>query len=189
MSRKKVSVLTVTLFALVAIVLLGVGGVAKSSSGESGVAAAACGENAASTRPTDGCGARAMTSNSCPMGAATSDAGKGCPMSSHASKSGCSSSCVGKPSKTAKVESIEYREGRTVVMEGRYVCGACELGIGENCQPAFRSTDGKNYLLVRNNLSKQLRNDARDKDVEIVSRVRKLDGVKYLEVEVVRPLS
>jgi hypothetical protein len=46
--------------------------------------------------------------------------------------------------------------------------------------------------LTRNNLSNrlhELHETAKDKDVEIVTRVRKLDGVKYLEVEAVRDLS
>jgi hypothetical protein len=107
------------------------------------------------------------------------------------SKADCSKACGGKSTKTAKIESIGDREGKTVVLAGRYVCGTCELGVGgeDECQPAFRTKDGKNYLLSKNNLSDRLRADAREKDVEIVSRVKKLDGVKYLEVEAIRAAS
>ncbi len=179
MSGVRASVLLIGLFAVAVVVLVGASDVARSSE-KSGVKSACCAKNA---------GAQAATSHeSCPKASASTDAGKGCPMSSSHSKGGCSQTCA-KPSKTADVESIRHREGKTVVLAGRYVCGTCELGVGDDCQPAFRTADGKNYLLIRNNLSQQLRNDARDKDVEIVSRVKKLDGVKYLEVEVVRTAS
>ena len=193
MSRAKASVLFVGLFALAAVSFVGTIGVAKSSSGESGIMAAACegqscAQAATSHASGSGCAKTARSSGSCPMASSSVDAGKGCPMSSADSKA-CARTCGSKPSKTAKVETIKDREGSTLVLTGRYVCGHCELGVGEDCQPAFRTTDGKNYLLMKNNLSKQLRSDARDKDVEIVSRIKKLDGVKYLEVEVVRAAS
>jgi hypothetical protein len=193
MSRAKASVLLVGLFALAAVSLVGAIDVAKSSSGDSGMMAGACEEHAcaqaASSRTSgSGCATTMKSTGSCPMASASADAGKACPMSSADSKA-CPRTCGTKPSKTAKVESIKKREGETLVLTGRYVCGHCDLGVGEDCQPAFRTTDGKNYLLMKNNLSKQLRSDARETDVEIVSRIKKLDGVKYLEVEVVRAAS
>jgi hypothetical protein len=98
-------------------------------------------------------------------------------------------SCGGKASKTASIESVPYREGKTIVLAGHYVCGHCELGISDGCQPGFQTKDGKNYLLIKNNLSNELRGTARDKDVEIVTRVKRANGVKYLEVEAIRSLS
>jgi hypothetical protein len=191
MSRVKPSVLVVGLFVVAAVAFVGASSVATSVSKNAAVTTAPCdmqaGAKAVSPHATGGCCARtAKASTSCPVRSASTDAGKGCPMSSSGSKAGCSPSCTSRPSKTATLESIDYREGKTLVLTGRYVCGTCELGVGDNCQPAFRTTDGKNYLLMRNNLSKQLRSDARDKDVEIVTRVRKFDGTKYLEVEAVR---
>ena len=73
-----------------------------------------------------------------------------------------------------------------MVLTGRYVCGYCDLGVSEKCQAAFRTSDGKNYLLVKNNFTKELKQTARNNDVEIVTHVEKFDGVKYLEVDVVR---
>jgi len=101
----------------------------------------------------------------------------------------CAKPCGPKAAKTAGIESINEREGERIVLAGHYACGYCDLGVSDSCQPGFQTKDGKNYLLVRNNLSKELKTAARDKDVEIVTRVKKLDGVKYLEVEVVRHAS
>ncbi len=102
-------------------------------------------------------------------------------------KSACKSACMSKGSKAADIEDLPYREGTRIVLTGRYVCGLCNLGVTEECQPGFQTKEGQNYLLVTNNLSDKLHDTARDNDVEIVSRVRKLNGVKYLEVDVVRP--
>ena len=104
-------------------------------------------------------------------------------------KSACKPMCTSKSSKAASIEDLPYREGTRIVLTGRYVCGLCNLRVTEKCQPGFQTKEGQNYLLVTNNLSDKLHGTARDNDVEIVSRVRKLNGVKYLEVDVVRPLT
>ena len=104
-------------------------------------------------------------------------------------KSACKSACTSKGSKAASIEDLPFSEGTRIVLTGRYVCGLCNLCVTDECQPGFQTKEDQNYLLVTNNLSDKLRDTARDKDVEIVSRVRKLNGVKYLEVDVVRPLT
>lgn len=160
MSRVKVSVFVIGLIAVVAIAFMGASSFVSSSAKDAGSSAA--GEK--------GC----AVSSSCPM-----------------SKTDCAKTCGGKSTKTAKIETIGEREGKTVVLSGRYVCGTCDLGVAGDgeCQPAFKTKDGKNYLLSKNDLSEKLRADARDKDVEIESRVKKLDGKKCLEVEAIRAAS
>jgi hypothetical protein len=115
--------------------------------------------------------------------------GSACKTSSGKCPHGCASACGAKRAKTASLEDIPYREGRRMVLTGHYVCGKCTLNLSESCQEAFRTEDGKNYLLVKNNLSKTLREAALDENVEIVTTVRKSGGVKYLEVHVIRPLA
>lgn len=199
MSRVKTAVLAAGLIAVVAVAFVGASSFVASSSKDSGSASSGCGGHdhavAATSLAASGCGQTQAASGSktCASGKVSAASDKGCAVSScPLSKAGCSTPCGSKPSKTAKIESIDNREGDVVVMKGRYVCGTCELGLKAadgGCQPAFQTKDGKNYLLSKNNLSEKLRAEAREKDVEISSRVRKLSGVKYLEVEAVRAAS
>jgi hypothetical protein len=198
MSKAKTAVLAIGLIAVVAVAFVGASSYVADKSSDSGSSAAGCGGHsqamAADSQTKSGCSGPASASKSCPTAKVSAADHKGCAAAASCpmSKAGCSKTCGSKSAKTAKIESIEQREGKTVVLTGRYVCGTCELGLegrsGE-CQPAFKTKDGKNYLLSSNNLSQRLRAEARDKDVEISSRVRKLDGVKYLEVEVIRGAS
>jgi hypothetical protein len=185
MSRAKASVLAIGLLAVVAVAFVGASSYVSSTKSYDSTSMSC------DTRG-DAQAAASQSSGSCPRasGVTANTDKKNCPMSASCPKTArCSKSCGAKSTKTAKVESIEAIEGEVFTLTGRYVCGSCELGIGEGCQPAFKTTDGKNYLLSRNNLSKKLREEARDTNVEIVSRVKKYDGVKYLEVEAVRAAS
>jgi hypothetical protein len=188
MSKAKLLFLVIGLVAAGAVVFTGANRLAAMSSTGSDLKTAAC-ESGAHSKTTSSCpaSARAKTAGvaeKCPIASscAGAGAGKSCSVSS-------SMSCGGKASKTASIETVPYREGKRVVLAGHYVCGHCELGVSDGCQPGFQTKDGKNYLLIKNNLSSELRSSARDKDVEIVTRVRKLNGVKYLEVEVIRNVS
>lgn len=195
MSRVKASVLIIGLIAVVAVAFVGASSYVGSSSKDSGKAVTGCGshEEAAATQAESGCAGTKTASKVAATAQTSTAADKGCPVSScPMSKSGCAKTCGSKSTKTAKIESIEDREGKTFVLTGRYVCATCDLGAASKngkCQPAFQTKEGKNYLLSKNNLSEQLRGEARDKDVEISSRVRKLDGVRYLEVEAIRAAS
>ncbi len=145
--------------------------------------------------------ASSSNSSACPAMADTDKAASSCsktaaacPGSAALAGSGCAKSCsksscaAKKAGSTASLAPIPDREGSRIVLTGRYVCGSCDLGVSESCQAAFRTSDGKSYLLVKNNLSNELKETARDKDVEIVTRVQKYNGVKYLEVDIVRAL-
>jgi hypothetical protein len=190
MSRAKLTLLVVGLVAAAAFVFVGANHLAASSK-EAGVNASECeGSSQAKTASSGKAGSctrstmTAGTSKSCGNSAAMAG-GKDCSTSSSA----CAKACGEKNVKTASVEAINQREGKQIVLTGHYVCGHCELGVVGKCQPAFQTKDGKNYLLVRNNLSTELRSKARDASVEIVTRVKKLDGAKYLEVEAIRSAS
>lgn len=130
----------------------------------------------------------------CPKSSCSKTAAASCPVSAAQAGSDCAkkcatTACTGKKAeKSASIAPIEGREGTKMVLAGRYVCGYCDLGVSDKCQAAFRTTDGKNYLLVKNNFTKELKQTARVKDVEIVTHVQKYDGVKYLEVDVVRSI-
>ena len=195
MSKVKASVLVIGLFAVIAVAFVGASSYVASSSQNPDPVSMGCDDRVGARSMTSysagTCSGVKSASKSCSVARASADEGKRCSVSASCpmAKTGCSKSCGGKSSKAAKIESIKEREGKTLVLVGRYVCGTCQLGVGGDCQPAFQTTDGKNYLLARNNLSKKLRAEWRGKDVEVVSRVRKFDGVKYLEVEVVRAAS
>ena len=191
MSRSKLSLVIVGAIAAAGIIFAGANllvassgdhGASGSSSCQSGVQA----KTASSCPASSSCTKTAGASGGCPSMTAAAGTHKECPASSSAA---CSKPCGAKAAKTASVESIGEREGTRVVLVGHYACGHCDLGLDSGCQPAFQTKDGKNYLLIQNNLSKELKAAARDTDVEIVTSVKKLDGVKYLEVEVVRHAS
>ena len=174
MSKVKVSFLVVGLLAVAAIVLavVGTGHLNASSTVDSDVttASADAGDAKTSALPCGGGDKKAC-------GSASS---KACPGSS---------SCGTKQAKTASIEPISKREGERIVLVGHYVCGSCDLGVSEKCAAAFQTKDGKNYLLAKNNLSKDLKEKTCKSDVEIVTIVKKYEGKKYLQVETINPVS
>ena len=114
-------------------------------------------------------------------------------------KSGCSkgvaartagaSSCSKSAAKTtASLADIRHHEGKRMILTGNTACGKCDLDLTEACQGIFQTADGKVYRLMKNNHVKAMRSTETDKGFRIVSYVRKLDGVKYLEVKNVRTL-
>ncbi len=202
MSKVKVSFLVVGLLAISAAVLaiVGTGQLNSPATANADVAVAStdagdansessCSKNAA----TSSCSKTATaTAGSCPSSAALAgadgDKSKGCG-SSCSTACPSASSCGVKQAKTASIEPISKREGERVVLVGHYVCGSCDLGVSEKCAAAFQTKDGKNYLLVKNNMTVDLKEKARKKDVEIVTTVKKYEGEKYLEVETINPVS
>jgi hypothetical protein len=174
MSKVKVSFLVVGLLAVAAIALaiVGTDQLNASSTANSDItnASADAGDAKTSALPCGGGDKKAC-------GSASS---KACPGSS---------SCGTKQAKTASIEPISKREGQRVVLVGHYVCGSCNLGVSEKCAAAFQTKEGKNYLLVKNNLSKDLKAKTCKSDVEIVTIVKKYEGTKYLQVETINPVS
>ena len=79
---------------------------------------------------------------------------------------------------------IDVREGKRVELTVNWECSKCALKISDKCSTLFQTADGKFYRILDNNLVKDMRKSVKsDKDLKIVTRVRKVDGVKYLELD------
>jgi hypothetical protein len=83
---------------------------------------------------------------------------------------------------TAAVDVVPYREDKRLVLTGSYECGHCGIGATAECSPMFKTVDGKVYPLWNSDRVASLRQD-NDKSVEIATVVKKVDGVKYLDVK------
>lgn len=196
MSKVKVSFLVVGLLAISAAVLAIVGTgqlntpstanadvtIASTDAGDDKAASSSCSKSSAAA--TSSCSKTATASAS-----ACSDKAKAGCGSSCSTACASASACGVKQTKTASVEPISKREGERVVLVGHYVCGSCDLGVSEKCAAAFQTKEGKNYLLVKNNLASDLKKSTRKTDVEIVTVVKKYEGTKYLQVESINPVS
>lgn len=82
----------------------------------------------------------------------------------------------------AAVDVVPYREDKRLVLTGTYECGHCGVGATAECSPMFKTADGKVYPLWNSDRVSSLRKDE-DKNVEISTVVKKVDGVKYLDVK------
>ena len=102
----------------------------------------------------------------------------------HAKTAGSAESCE-KSTQTAaaSVDAIPYREDKRVVLTGTYECGHCGIGATAECSPMFKTADGKVYPLWNSDRVANLRDDKAAKNVEIATVVKKVDGVKYLDVK------
>ncbi len=146
------------------------------------VAAGAGCEKSAATAAAAGAG--------CEKSAATAAAaGAGCEKSGAAasakSKEECAKVC--NEAKTAAlkaaVDDIPYRENKRLVLTGSYACGRCTLEVTETCSPLFKTAEGKVYPMIKSQLTQNLRRADAGNGVEIGSSVKKIDGIKYLEVK------
>ncbi len=126
----------------------------------------------------------ATASGSCEKSAAVHTAGAGHACDAAAKTAGMSGSCT-KSTQTAAaaVDAVPYREDKRLVLTGMYECGHCELNATEECSPMFKTADGKVYPLWNSDRVAALRNDKAAKNVEIATVVKKVDGVKYLDVK------
>lgn len=83
----------------------------------------------------------------------------------------------------AAVDAVPYRENKRLVLTGSYECGHCGIGATAECSPMFKTADGKVYPLLDSERVSTLRDDNASKNVEISTVVKKVDGVKYLDVK------
>jgi hypothetical protein len=129
-------------------------------------AGTACEKGAAAAAAGDAC---------CKTGAVKTAAGEAC-------KETCDEAKTASAFKGA-VDELPYAESKRVVLSGAYVCGHCNLKVTEGCSPMFKTADGKVYPLIKNPEASQLRAANEGNGVEIATTVKKIDGVKYLEVK------
>jgi hypothetical protein len=100
---------------------------------------------------------------------------------------GAAGACEKKTTTTAAVDVVPYREDKRLVLTGSYECGHCGVGATADCSPMFKTVDGKVYPLWNSDRVASLRED-NDKNVEIATVVKKVDGVKYLDVKSIKIL-
>jgi hypothetical protein len=117
-------------------------------------------------------------------------AGGGSCTKSATKTAGSSSTCSKSAStETAKLASIEAKEGTRVVLTGAAVCGSCDIEVTEACATVFKTADGKYFMLLDSKKAQQLKKAKSEKGFEVVTKVRTLDdGEKYLEVQSYREI-
>ncbi len=81
------------------------------------------------------------------------------------------------------VTDIPFHESTKLVLEGKYVCGKCELEKFDACKAMFETNDGELYPLVHNHVVRSMRKTAAADGFKITTRVKRIDGIKYLEVK------
>lgn len=86
------------------------------------------------------------------------------------------------------VDEMPYKENKKVTLAGAYACGHCTLAKTEDCSPMFKTADGKVYPLFKNARSSALK-DMEGKNIQVSGSVKKVDGVKYLEVKSYKVIS
>jgi hypothetical protein len=77
---------------------------------------------------------------------------------------------------------IPYREAKRLVVVGTMACGSCTYKKTASCAPLLKTEDGKVYPLVKNHMIKRMHQAETEQGFELSTRVRKISGVKYLEV-------
>jgi hypothetical protein len=119
---------------------------------------------------------------------ASAAAAEGCCEGKSASATGADK-CATVKSASLKgvVDDMPYRENKRVVLAGAYACGHCTLDKTADCTPMLKTADGKIYPLLQNNRAKEMRS-TEGKNIEVSGTVKKLDGVKFLDVKSYRVL-
>lgn len=108
----------------------------------------------------------------------------------------CGKGCCAKAKRAAHTsalkkvaDNIPYRESKRIVVTGEVLCGKCtEIGEMATCQPMVKTSDGKLYPLVKNGVVKKLRACHSENKYKISGRVKKIQGVKYLDVTSVKDM-
>jgi hypothetical protein len=136
----------------------------------------ACSQNAATLAAHDGCNGSMATT--------ASAAGASCCGEKTASTAMNEDKCCA-ATKSASlkgiVDDMPYRENKRVTLDGSYACGHCTLQKTQECAPMLKTADGKVYPLVKNARASELR-DVEGKNIQVSGTVKKVDGVKFLEV-------
>jgi hypothetical protein len=81
------------------------------------------------------------------------------------------------------VDVIPAGNNKRLVLTGSMECGSCSHHATAACAPLLKTSDGKIYPLINNQLVSKMRHDESAKNgFEVSTRVKKLYGVKYLDV-------
>jgi hypothetical protein len=177
-----------TIGAAVALVLA----VAFVAAGDSGNAVA-CKDKAGAKASTasnssSSCSAKAATATASTKSAGACTAGSGCCAAGKAAVAGyakgeCGDKAAASAASLAEItDEVPYGEAKRVVVTGTMACGSCTYHKTAACAPLVKTKDGKVYPLVKNQMIERLHQANAEEGVELSTRVRKIDGVKYLEV-------
>ena len=81
-------------------------------------------------------------------------------------------------------DEIPYRETKRLVLTGNVFCGGCKMEGISKCQPMIKTDDGKIYPLARGAMVKKMGGcRGGETTYEIKGRVKKIYGVKYIDVK------
>ncbi|MCK5407030.1 MAG: hypothetical protein KAJ37_06235, partial [Candidatus Krumholzibacteria bacterium] len=78
-------------------------------------------------------------------------------------------------------DDIPGRVNTRIVVTGTYKCGSCDLGQTKKCQAFLKTAEGNLYPLEKNAKVKELK-ASKGKEFEVVGRVHKEGGIKFLSV-------
>jgi hypothetical protein len=117
----------------------------------------------------------------------TAAMGEGCDEAKTAARKSACTEAKTAAVKTA-VDDLPYAENRRVVLAGSYACGHCALGVTEECAPMLKTADGKVYPMINSARVDAMRAAKLANGVEVSGLVKKLDGVKYIDVKSYRAL-
>ena len=84
-------------------------------------------------------------------------------------------------------DDIPGRVNTRIVVTGTYKCGSCDLGQTKKCQAFLKTAEGNLYPLEKNAKVKELK-AAKGEEFEVVGRVHKEGGIKFLSVTSVKAL-
>ena len=80
---------------------------------------------------------------------------------------------------------MPWHESKRIVLTGSYVCGKCSLSKLDFCQGFLKTSEGSLFPLMTGLQVNKMKMAAHSKDAkgfEVVSKVRIINGVKYLQV-------
>lgn len=120
----------------------------------------------------------------CQSGAVKTAAGSSCCKGEATSTAAKNEKCSTAKTASLKdvVDDLPYAENRRISLAGAYACGHCTLGKTDACAPMLKTADGQVYPLLRTNQAKKL-HSVEGKNIEVTGNVKRINGVKYLDVK------
>ncbi len=180
---KRVLVPSIVLLLFVGISVLAVSGLDSALAGNScSKKTKKAGASAAAAGCTKGTKASSMCSK------ASAAASAACSKMSGSAKSACCSKQKA-ANASASIQGVStdmpWHESKRIVLTGSYVCGKCSLSKLDFCQGFLKTSEGSLFPLMTGLQVNKMKMAAHSKDAkgfEVVSKVRIINGVKYLQV-------